>query len=244
MPVTRRNQIAKKGLAPRRSPCPVACSLDIFGDRWTLLVIRDLFFGRTRFKDFAASPEGIPTNILTQRLERLMARGIITIPLKMARARLHRRTERKRHGSTSKARRHGSACKKINARQNTARFLIETRRVPACSLLPSSLMPVRSQTRRGELVPSMSRVPHAPFFLLLPSYFLRGSTTPCDRSAVSQMFSPVFRCNDSLVAPDARLSALALHLPMPRATGSAERRPTGNRTPSFPSPLLLLAACL
>ncbi len=77
MPVTRRNQRAKKGPAPRRSPCPVAYSLDIFGDRWTLLVIRDLFFGRTRFKDFAASPEGIPTNILTERLERLLARGIV-----------------------------------------------------------------------------------------------------------------------------------------------------------------------
>ena len=77
MPVTRRNQIAKKGVAPRRSPCPVACSLDIFGDRWTLLVIRDLFLGRARFKDFAASPEGIPTNILTERLERLLTRGII-----------------------------------------------------------------------------------------------------------------------------------------------------------------------
>ena len=77
MPVGRRNQRAKKGPAPRRSPCPVAYSLDIFGDRWTLLVIRDLFLGRTRFKEFAASPEGIPTNILTERLERLLARGII-----------------------------------------------------------------------------------------------------------------------------------------------------------------------
>ena len=55
----------------------MACSLDILGDRWTLLVIRDLFFGRTRFKDFAASPEGIPTNILAERLERLLARDII-----------------------------------------------------------------------------------------------------------------------------------------------------------------------
>src|ERR687887_2916441 len=77
MPVTLRNQRAKKGPAPRRSPCPVAYSLDIFGDRWTLLVIRDLFFGRTRFKDFAASPEGIPTNILSDRLERLLERRII-----------------------------------------------------------------------------------------------------------------------------------------------------------------------
>src|SRR5438552_8701226 len=77
MPVTRRNQIAKKGPAPKRSPCPVAFSLDIFGDRWTLLVIRDLFIDRTLFKEFAASPEGIPINILTDRLERLLARGII-----------------------------------------------------------------------------------------------------------------------------------------------------------------------
>ena len=77
MPVTRRSRIAKKGAASKRSPCPVAFSLDIFGDRWTLLVIRDLFFGRTRFKEFAASPEGIPTNILTERLERLLARGVI-----------------------------------------------------------------------------------------------------------------------------------------------------------------------
>ena len=77
MSITRRNQIAKKRPAPKRSPCPVAFSLDIFGDRWTLLVIRDLFFGRARFKEFAASPEGIPTNILTERLERLLARGII-----------------------------------------------------------------------------------------------------------------------------------------------------------------------
>jgi DNA-binding HxlR family transcriptional regulator len=77
MSVTHPKQMAKKRVAPKRSPCPVAFSLDIFGDRWTLLVIRDLFFGRTRFKEFAASPEGIPTNILTDRLERLLARGII-----------------------------------------------------------------------------------------------------------------------------------------------------------------------
>jgi DNA-binding HxlR family transcriptional regulator len=61
-----------KGNPGRRSPCPLACSLDIMGDRWTLLVIRDLMFGRSRFKDFSASPEGIPTNILSDRLERLI----------------------------------------------------------------------------------------------------------------------------------------------------------------------------
>ena len=77
MLVTRQNQTARKNVAPRRSPCPVACSLDIFGDRWTLLVVRDLFYGRTRFKDFTASPEGIPTNILADRLERLLGHGVI-----------------------------------------------------------------------------------------------------------------------------------------------------------------------
>ncbi len=61
----------------RRSPCPVACSLDLFGDRWTLLVIRDLILGHTRFKDFVASPEGIPTNILSDRLERLLSSGVV-----------------------------------------------------------------------------------------------------------------------------------------------------------------------
>lgn len=61
----------------RRSPCPVACALDLFGDRWTLLVIRDLFLGRSRFKDFASSPESIPTNILADRLARLLEGGLV-----------------------------------------------------------------------------------------------------------------------------------------------------------------------
>lgn len=60
----------------RRSPCPVSCALDLVGDRWTLLVIRDLMLHRSRFRDFAASPEGIPTNILTERLRRLVQSGL------------------------------------------------------------------------------------------------------------------------------------------------------------------------
>jgi DNA-binding HxlR family transcriptional regulator len=51
--------------------------LEIFGDRWTLLVIRDLFLGKSRFKDFLASPEGIPTNILTERLNRLLVHCVV-----------------------------------------------------------------------------------------------------------------------------------------------------------------------
>ena len=76
-PVRRRQSTVAPAAAERRSPCPVACSLDILGDRWTLLVIRDLLLGRTRFKDFSTSPEGIPTNILSDRLVRLQQHEII-----------------------------------------------------------------------------------------------------------------------------------------------------------------------
>lgn len=50
--------------------------LDVMGDRWTLLVVRDLMLGRSRFKEFAASPESVPTNILSDRLRRLLDHGI------------------------------------------------------------------------------------------------------------------------------------------------------------------------
>jgi DNA-binding HxlR family transcriptional regulator len=60
----------------KRSPCPVACTLDIIGDKWTLLVIRDMMLGRSHFKDFAASPEGIATNILADRLSKLVETGL------------------------------------------------------------------------------------------------------------------------------------------------------------------------
>lgn len=75
----KRKSVAKKTnqTIARRSPCPIACSLDILGDRWTLLIIRDLILGRTRFRDFTASPEGIPTNILSDRLERLLQHDIV-----------------------------------------------------------------------------------------------------------------------------------------------------------------------
>jgi DNA-binding HxlR family transcriptional regulator len=73
----RKKRTERKTKAERRSPCPVACSLDVFGDRWTLLVIRDLFHGRTRFRDFITSPESIPTNILSDRLEKMLQHKII-----------------------------------------------------------------------------------------------------------------------------------------------------------------------
>jgi DNA-binding HxlR family transcriptional regulator len=65
----------------QRSWCPVACSLDMLGDRWTLLVIRDLLRGKTRYGDFLASAEGIPTNILADRLKRLEEAGVVASAL-------------------------------------------------------------------------------------------------------------------------------------------------------------------
>jgi DNA-binding HxlR family transcriptional regulator len=55
----------------------VACALDVVGDRWTLLVIRDLFAGKHRFSEFLTSPEHIPTNILAERLKRLERAGLV-----------------------------------------------------------------------------------------------------------------------------------------------------------------------
>jgi DNA-binding HxlR family transcriptional regulator len=66
-----------KKITKRRSVCPIACSLDILGDKWTLLVVRDLFAGKSRYKDFTTSPERIATNILAERLERLTGAGLV-----------------------------------------------------------------------------------------------------------------------------------------------------------------------
>ncbi|HEX2966013.1 MAG TPA: helix-turn-helix domain-containing protein, partial [Syntrophorhabdaceae bacterium] len=60
-----------------RSACPVACFLDILGDRWTMLIVRDLLLGAKKYTDFLASPEKITTNILADRLKRLEVEGLI-----------------------------------------------------------------------------------------------------------------------------------------------------------------------
>lgn len=61
----------------RRSPCPVANTLDLVGDKWSLLIIRDMRHGKRTYGELAQSPEGIPTNILADRLCRLEDAGII-----------------------------------------------------------------------------------------------------------------------------------------------------------------------
>jgi DNA-binding HxlR family transcriptional regulator len=60
-----------------RSACAVANSLDIVGDKWTLLVVRDLLQGKRTYGELLNSPEAIPTNILADRLRRLEGAGII-----------------------------------------------------------------------------------------------------------------------------------------------------------------------
>lgn len=88
----------KSAPACSRSPCPVACTLDLLGDRWTLLVVRDLFLGKSTYSEFQQSPEGIPTNILAERLKRLQAAGIV------AKERYQERPVRYRYLLTDKGR--------------------------------------------------------------------------------------------------------------------------------------------
>ena len=61
----------------RRSDCAVACTLDLIGDRWTLLVVRDLLGGKRHFDEFLRSPERIATNVLSARLRTLQEFGFI-----------------------------------------------------------------------------------------------------------------------------------------------------------------------
>ena len=63
----------------RRSDCPISYALDIFGDKWSLLIIRDMLFKqRQRFGQFAEAEEKISTNILADRLAKLEAEDLIT----------------------------------------------------------------------------------------------------------------------------------------------------------------------
>jgi DNA-binding HxlR family transcriptional regulator len=61
----------------KRSDCAIACALDLIGDKWTLLLVRDLLLGRSRFGEFLNAGEGIPSNILARRLRRLEAAGLV-----------------------------------------------------------------------------------------------------------------------------------------------------------------------
>jgi DNA-binding HxlR family transcriptional regulator len=71
--------LPEKPKSKHRSGCPVSIALETFGDRWSLLIIRDLMVrGYRTFKEFERSGERIATNILADRLRRLQASGIVT----------------------------------------------------------------------------------------------------------------------------------------------------------------------
>ncbi len=73
------SNVPGKPTSKRRSGCPVSIALEEFGDRWSLLIIRDLMVrGFRTFKEFQTSGEGVATNILADRLHKLEATGIIT----------------------------------------------------------------------------------------------------------------------------------------------------------------------
>ena len=57
--------------------CPIACSLGLVGERWTLLVVRELFYGPKRYTDLAAHLPGIGTNVLADRLKELESAGLV-----------------------------------------------------------------------------------------------------------------------------------------------------------------------
>src|SRR5262245_17243156 len=62
-----------------RSLCPINLGLEVFGDKWTLLIVRDLMFaGKRHFREFLQSEEGIASNILADRLSMLVEQGIVT----------------------------------------------------------------------------------------------------------------------------------------------------------------------
>lgn len=64
---------------PHRSGCPINLSLEVFGDKWSLLILRDMIFGGKRhFRELLRSEEGIATNILSDRLKRLTEDGMLT----------------------------------------------------------------------------------------------------------------------------------------------------------------------
>jgi len=60
-----------------RSCCPITNVLDTLGDKWTLLVIRDLVLGKKRYQELLSSPERIASNILADRLKKLEAAGLV-----------------------------------------------------------------------------------------------------------------------------------------------------------------------
>lgn len=67
-----------QSISLKRSVCPITSLLDVVGDKWTLLIIRDLLLGKRRYVEFIDSKEKMPTNILADRLRRIEEFGLVT----------------------------------------------------------------------------------------------------------------------------------------------------------------------
>lgn len=68
-----------KSTGKKRSDCPISCTLELVGDKWSLLIIRDMvFFGKSSYNEFLQSGEKIATNILNDRLNKLTEMGLIS----------------------------------------------------------------------------------------------------------------------------------------------------------------------
>lgn len=75
---TGRLKSMKHKMTFERSHCPITIVLNTLGDKWTLLVVRDLVLGKSRYQEFMASPERIASNILADRLKKLGDAGLVT----------------------------------------------------------------------------------------------------------------------------------------------------------------------
>jgi DNA-binding HxlR family transcriptional regulator len=70
--------MVKRNKQESRSGCPITSALELIGDRWTMVVLRDMFNGKKRYSEFLASPEAISTNVLADRLSMMEHGGLIT----------------------------------------------------------------------------------------------------------------------------------------------------------------------
>lgn len=70
-------RMAQETVQNKRSGCPLVIALDVVGDKWSLVILRDLVKGKMRFGELCASEESIPTNILTSRLKMFEEHGIV-----------------------------------------------------------------------------------------------------------------------------------------------------------------------
>lgn len=112
-----------RGMPFERSRCPLANLLDLFGDRWTLLLVRDLLlFEKHRFSELEASGEAIPTNVLADRLERLRAAHVVS------RRRYQRHPPRYEYHLTQRGRELGPVLREMAVWAN--RHLPGTHRIP------------------------------------------------------------------------------------------------------------------